>query len=323
MTRVLVTGATGFVGRALVAALARNGMSVRAAVRQLPQPAFDHGIEVVTLPDLAQPFDWRAGLADVDAVVHLAGIAHVGSDVPDETYDRINHAATARLAMAARHAGAKHFIFMSSVRAQSGPAAGHVLTEADEPRPTDAYGRSKRDAELAVRTAGVPYTILRPVVVYGHGVKGNIASLMRLAATPWPLPFGAFANQRSLLALENLIGAIELLLARPAAPNDIYLVADPHPVSFSEIVATLREAQGFRRRLVDIPPAIFRIALETMGRPDAWERMGGSLVASPARLIAAGWRPQIETLAGLAGMAREVMAREVMAREVTAREVKG
>jgi len=304
VTRVLVTGATGFVGRALVDSLHGKGVTVRAAVRRPPHTAFDHGIEVVTLPDLAQPFDWRAALANVDAIVHLAGIAHIGSDVPDEAYDRINHAATARLAMAARQAGVRHFIFMSSVRAQSGPAAEHILTEADEPRPTDAYGRSKRDAELALRCSGVPYTILRPVVVYGHGVKGNIASLMRLAATPWPLPFGALANRRSLLALDNLIGAVELLLARPAAPNDLYLVADPHPVSFSDIVATLREAQGFRRRLVGIPPAFFRIALTTMGRPDAWERLGGSLVASPARLIAAGWQPQVETLAGLAAMAR-------------------
>src|SRR5262249_25132734 len=131
-----------------------------------------------------------------------AGIAHVGSDIPDATYDRVNHVASAHLAAAARRANVAHFVYMSSVRAQSGPATERALTETDEPQPTDAYGRSKRDAEVAVRSSGVPYSILRPVVVYGPGVKGNIASLMRLTDTPWPLPFGAFANQRSLLALD-------------------------------------------------------------------------------------------------------------------------
>src|SRR5262249_14497234 len=187
----------------------------------------------------------------------------VGREIAEKRYDCVNHIATARLAAAARRANVQHLIYMSSVRAQAGPAAGHTLTEVDELRPTDAYGRSKRDAESAIRISGVPYTILRPVVVYGPGVKGNIASLVRLTAMPWPLPFGAFVNQRSLLALDNLIGAVKFLLARPAA-NDIYLVADPKPVSFRDIVATLREAQGHRRRLLDVPPAVFRFCLEAI-----------------------------------------------------------
>jgi len=301
VTRVLVTGATGFVGRALVAELTRHH-DVRAAVRRRPEPPLDPQAEVATLPDLAEEPDLSAALSGVDAVVHLAGIAHVGSDIPDATYDRINHVATAHLASAARRANVAHFVYMSSVRAQSGPAAEHTLIEADEPRPTDAYGRSKRAAELAVRSSGVPYSILRPVVVYGPGVKGNIASLMRLTNTPWPLPFGAFANQRSLLARDNLIGAVAFLLARPA-PNDLYLVADPTPISFYDIIATLREAQGRPHRLLAVPPTIFKTLFDAIGRHDAWARLGGGLVADPAKLMALGWRPQIETRAGLAAMA--------------------
>jgi len=308
MTRILVTGAMGFVGRALVPALARRGHTVRATTRAAPPPTSASNVEFVTVPDLAETFDWAAALADVDAVVHLAGIAHVGADIPDDLYDRVNHTATARLAAAARRTGVKHFIFMSSVRAQSGPAAERPLTETDEPRPTDAYGCSKRDAELAVRSSGVPYSLLRPVVVYGPGVKGNIASLMRLAATPWPLPFGGFSNQRSLLALDNLIDAIDFMLMRPAAPNDVYLVADATPVSLAEIVGALREPQGRQRRLLNAPPSVFKAALKMIGRSDAWERLGGSLVASPAKLIAAGWRPKVETVAGLADMARSAKA---------------
>ena len=128
--------------------------------------------------------------AGIDAVVHLAGIAHAGPGVAEERYDRVNHRATAALAVAAHDAGVSRFVFVSSIRAQTGPAAERVVSERDTPRPTDAYGRSKLAAERAVAASGVPFTILRPVLVYGPGVKGNLRALMRLAALPIPLPFG-------------------------------------------------------------------------------------------------------------------------------------
>jgi UDP-glucose 4-epimerase len=225
VTRTLVTGASGFIGRAVVTAFARRGVALRAAVRRPPQPPFPAAIEVVQHPDLAQPIDWRPLLDDIDQVIHLAGIAHIDRGVAPELYDRVNRLATAQLAAAA--AGVKHFVFVSSIRAQNGPAADHALTERDPATPTDAYGRSKLAAEAAVRAAGVPFTILRPALLYGPGVKGNFALLARAAASPLPLPVKDLDNRRSLLGIDNFISALAFVLATPATLGETYVVADP------------------------------------------------------------------------------------------------
>jgi len=181
---MLVTGAAGFLGRAVVTALAEDGMIVRAAVRSDPNPPFKADIEVVKHPDLAQPIDWRPLLEGTDIVIHLAGIAHITTSLGPALYDRVNHLATAQAAATAAQRGIRRFVFVSSIRAQSGPASNHALTERDPPTPSDAYGRSKLAAEAAVALSGVPFTILRPVLLYGPGVKGNLATLLRAARSP-------------------------------------------------------------------------------------------------------------------------------------------
>ena len=222
--RVLVTGASGFVGRALVDALADAGHRVRATTRQGAEAKFRVGVETVATGDYRQPVDWAPLLTGVDSVVHLAGIAHIGPAIDEAAYDRVVHLATAELAAACSKAAVRRLVFMSSVRAQSGPAADGVLTENDAPRPTEAYGRAKLRAEAAVSAAGVPWTILRPTMVYGAGAKGNLARLLRVADSPWPLPFAGLANQRSLVSLDNLIAAVRFVLgadvaARQAVPR--------------------------------------------------------------------------------------------------------
>jgi UDP-glucose 4-epimerase len=199
--------------------------------------------------DLTRPVEWRPLLKNVETVVHLAGIAHAGPGIAEAAYDRVNRLATAELADASRAIGIRHLVFVSSIRAQSAPVASHVLTEADEPQPTDAYGRSKLAAEEAVRTAGVPFTILRPVLIYGPGVRGNLARLMRLAQSPWPLPLRGWGAKRSLLARQNLIGGIHLALTRPETRNETYVVADPEPMTLAEIVAA-RPVDPGRERIV-------------------------------------------------------------------------
>ncbi len=307
--RVLVTGASGFIGRALVEELSVAGHRVRAAMRQ-PADVFRREVEVVAVSDLTRPVEWRLLLKDMDTVVHLAGIAHAGKGTAEQTYDRINRLATAELAAAARAAGIRRLVFISSIRAQSGPTGNHPLTEADPPQPTDAYGRSKLAAEAAIRAAEVPFTILRPVLVYGAGVKGNLARLMQLARSPWPLPFGSFTNRHSLLARQNLIAAIRLALDAPVTIGETYVVADPIPLSLVEIIAALRAGQARSPLLVPVPPALIAMALKALHQTDVWDRLGGELVADPKRLLLAGWLPPVDTRAGLAAMVQATSPRK-------------
>jgi len=218
--KVLVTGASGFIGRPLVRALAQEGWDVKAAGRNLNSIPSAPRIKRAELPDLAKPVDWSPLLEGVTHVVHLAGLAHAPGMLPDEVYERINAAAVGEIAAAAR--GIERLVFLSSVRAQAGLSSDDVITEANTPEPTDIYGRSKLAAERLVEASGTAFTILRPAAVYGPDVKGNIASLATLARTPMPLPFGGLANRRSLLALDNLISAVALALtSQQAIPTRI------------------------------------------------------------------------------------------------------
>lgn len=302
--RVLVTGASGFIGRALVADLAAAGHPVRAAMRQ-PADIFDRKVEVVAVSDLTRPVEWRALLKGVETVVHLASIAHAGPEIAEQAYDRVNRLATAELAEAAQRMGLRRLVFASSVRAQTGPTAPAVIDETSPPRPTDAYGRSKLAAEDAIRAANVPFTILRPVLIYGPGVKGNLARLLRWAQSPWPLPFGALSNRRSILARQNLIDAIHFSLRTPATQGETYVVADPEPVTLGQVIAALRAGVNRPPQLLPVPGMAIAAALRAVGRAEDWDRIGGELVADPGKLIRAGWQPPVRTLEGLAAMARE------------------
>ena len=288
----------------LVTALVGVGYKVLAASRNPNTVGCPDGVQVIGLPNLADRINWDPLLAGVSYVVHLAGVAHRGAAVSEEMYDRINHVATADLAVAAAKANLARLIFISSIGSQSGSSSEHVLSEADEPRPTTGYGRSKLAAENALRACGVPHTILRPVLMYGPHAPGNMGMLVRLASSPWPLPFGAVTGRRSLLAADNLIGAIQFAMKSPATRNETYIVADLDPLTLAEIIAVLRAALARSPGLLGLPPRWLANALQIVGQGDLWQRLGGSLVASPAKLIAAGWRPEVDTRAGLAAMMR-------------------
>ncbi len=286
--RVLVTGADGFVGRHLVPWLARQGYRVIAASRAAAR--FENPDVVgAALPDLAQPFDWRPLLGQCDAVVHLAGIAH--KTVPDDLHDRVNHLASAELARAAVECGVKHLVLISSIAAQSGASSDRELTEDTTPTPVNAYGRSKLAAEAAVRAAGVPFTILRPVVIYGDGEKGNFATVHRIARLPVPLPIGALTAQRSILSIANFCSAVATALTNPRMRGETFIVSDPTPVTVPDLVARYRIGLGRPPWLVPVPEKWLEWSLKAVGQSATWERLGRPLVARPAKLIGMGWKP--------------------------------
>jgi nucleoside-diphosphate-sugar epimerase len=286
-TTVLVTGAGGFVGRQFVPYLAAQGYRVIAASRA--GAAFEHpDVVAASLPDLSESFDWQPLLGQCDAVVHLAGIAH--SSAADDSYDRINHRAVGELAHAAFHCGT-HLIFVSSILAQSGSFSDHELTEDDSPTPADAYGRSKLAAERAVQAAGGSFTILRPVVMYGDGAKGNFAALRKISRLPIPLPFGALTAQRSVLSIENFNSAVVTALTDPRARGETFIVSDPTPITLPKLIARYRAGLGKSPWLVPVPERWLERLLKTAGQGAIWERIGLSLVARPTKLLALGWKP--------------------------------
>jgi len=301
--RVLVTGATGFIGKALVPALAKEGFTVRAAARDPGRIIAAHDVERVAMPDLSERADWSAALADVSHVIHLAGIAHAPGALPDDVYTQINAEAVGALAAQAK-GKVDRFVLMSSVRAQAGLSAVQTITETDAPEPTDIYGRSKLEAERLLVASGVDYTVLRPAVVYGPGVKGNIAALATIAKTPMPLPFGGLDNQRSLLAIENLVSAVAHVLKSEQARNETYLVADAAPIGVANLVSAMREGLGRPSHLVKVPQGAVKRLMKSFGREADWERVCGAFVIDASKLMDTGWQPTVESRDGITRMMR-------------------
>ena len=287
---VLVTGASGFVGQALTPHLAAQRWQVRATSRR-PLNATAQGVSWTPMPDLSQPCDWAPLLDGVDHVVHLAGIAHSRARLDEQTYQRVNAEAARELAQAAAAAGVTRFVFLSSVRAQCGPSAQNVLTEATLPAPTDAYGRSKLAAERAIAADFPGATVLRPVLILGPGVKGNLALLQRLARMRLPLPFGALHNKRSILGLQNLVSIIAFCLTAEAARGATYLAAEPEPISVRDLMTAMRAALGRQPGLVPLPPALLGAAMQLAGRGALTPSLLGALCVDTSALLSAGWRP--------------------------------
>lgn len=299
--RILLTGASGFVGPHVVSTLLREGYRLRLAQRR-PQP-MPEGVETVATGDLSEPIDWRPALDGVDHVVHMAGLAHAGPGLDEALYARVNTQATLELAQAAAASGVRRFVYLSSIKALSGAFDGPPLTEDAEPAPADPYGRSKLAAELGLETLDLDWVALRPVLIYGPGVKANMAALLRLARLPVPLPLGGLEAPRSLLAVENIADAIRFALTSGCPARQVYTASDLEPISVAGMLAAMRTGLGRAPQLLAVPEPWLRAAARVAGREETFLKLAGSLVARPDKLLRAGWQPPAETRAALARLA--------------------
>lgn len=300
---VALTGATGFIGRYLLRELPKRGYRLRVLLRS--PAALPEGCAGAVIGDLARPYNMSEALAGVDAVIHTAGLAGTMTGVPEDDYRLFNTEATVGFAKAAQRAKIKRFVFLSSIRAQSGPTAEGVLTEKSEPRPTDAYGRSKLAAEQGLAATDLDWVALRLALVYGPGVEGNMAKLIKLARSPYPLPLAGLRGEHSLLGLDNLVAAVDTVLATEAPLRRPLIVADPKPLTIGAMIAAMRQGLGRRPALLYVPERLLKSALHVSGRVVGLEPLFGSLVADSSALARLNWAPRVETAAGLAALLRD------------------
>jgi UDP-glucose 4-epimerase len=299
---IALTGATGFIGQHLLRELPARGYRCRVLLRRPVEIPLDCASAVIG--DLARPENLSAALADVDAVVHSAGVPEGASGIPEADHRQLNAEATRTLARAAKRARVKRFIYLSSIRAQTGPSAEGVITEEREPRPVDAYGRSKLEAERAIAELDIDWVALRPVLVYGPGVKGNFAALAQLARSPYPLPLGGLKAQRSLLSVDNLVDAVDAVLRAQGDLRRPFVVADEEPISVAGIIAVLRKGLGRRPGLITTPAPFLKLALQLAGRGELYERLARPLIVDARALAGLGWRPKVTTEEGLEALMR-------------------
>lgn len=290
---ILLTGATGFVGGAILRHILHAGLPVRVASRRavtLSSPL----IEQMSIGNLAAfTFEDAARLVrGTRAIIHAAGYAHATGQADEARHMAINRDATIRLAEAAKLEGVEAFTFLSSIRAQSGASAPHPLKDADMPAPSDAYGRAKLAAEEAIRLL-LPqnHVILRPVLVCGMGAGGNLAQLLRLARLPVPLPLAGLQGRRSLIALDDLAALALRSLHEPEMLGHTMQAADPDALSVAEIVATLREGMGRSPQLFPVPDGVMHLAIRLLKGEEFAQRLTGSLIAQADILTHLGWKP--------------------------------
>ena len=314
--RLLVTGATGFVGSALIQRLlVHESHVIRAAVRR-PLVCLPAAVDTVQVADLGPDTDWASGLAGVNVVIHTAARVHVMNDAAAESlseYRRVNVQGTLKLAQQAAAAGARRFIFISSIMVNGEATPLGVPYRADDrPAPVDAYGISKREAEDALRQlaseTGMEVVVIRPPLVYGPGVKANFLSMMRWLRRGVPLPLGAIHNKRSLVALDNLVDLIVTCIGHPAAGNQTFLAGDGEDLSTTELLTRTGAALGKPARLFLVPPLVLTTAASLVGKGEYARRLCGSLqvdISKNRELL--GWVPPISVDEGLRATAKHFL----------------
>jgi UDP-glucose 4-epimerase len=297
---VLLTGASGFVGRHLAPALTGQGWIVRRAVRR---PTL--GPDDVLVPSIDGKTDWSAALRDVDAVVHLAArVHHPETDGEHELYHSLNRDGTVRLAQCTAAAGIEHLVYISTILVNGSRTDGHgPFREDDVPAPRGLYPISKAEAEQGLakvaETTDLKVTVIRPPLVYGPSVLGNFRRLLAAIRVGLPLPFAGIRNRRAFVAIENLVSFITLRLSHPGQAFEVFLIADDEQVSTPEFARRIAKACGGRAYLFPLPDAVLGLFFKITGRPEFGDSLLGSMEIDITKARATGWKPKVALDEGL------------------------
>lgn len=311
---MLVTGANGFLGRTLMKALNERDIIAIGAVRNISCP------QGIVVGEIGPDTNWNPVLDKVDTVIHTAARVHaldVHSNESMGSYHKINVAGTCRLAEQAVQSGVRRFIFISSIKVNGEETArGRPYSVNDIPSPVDPYGISKYEAEMKLlrlaEETGLEVVIIRPVLVYGPGVKANFLNMMRWLNKSIPLPLGMIHNKRSLVALDNLVDLIITCIDHPAAAKQIFLVSDDEDLSTTELLQRMAAALGKSARLLPVPEGLLRVGATLLGKREMARRLLGSLqvdIRHTKEVL--GWRPPVSVSEALKKTAEEFLAHQI------------
>ena len=301
--RVLITGANGFIGQAATQALAKAKFELVPVVRESPHPG------QVAVGAVDGRTDWHSALADCDVVLHLAARVHVMREEaknPLAAYRSVNTDGTLNLARQAAQAGVRRLLYISSVKVNGEQtAAGQAFRATDTPQPEDGYAISKHEAEVGLRhiaaDTGMEVVIIRPPLVYGPGVKGNFASMVRWLKRGWPLPLGAVtANRRSFVALDNLVDLITTCIDHPAATSQTFMISDGEDVSTTELLRRIGWALGISTYLWPVPPTLLQAGAQLLNKGDVAQRLLGNLQVDVSQTCQTlDWNPPVSVDEGI------------------------
>ena len=312
MNKILVTGASGFIGQSLCETLSKSGRSVLGAVRNLNSILINKNIKYISVGDIAFKKNWKDLLVEVDCIVHCAGKAHLIHENKNlDIYRLLNIEGTKHLAEQAAKSGVKKLVFLSSVKVNgentNGKTNSKIFTNNDLPAPKDAYSISKFEAEkilwnISTKT-GLEVVVVRLPLVYGTSVPANLKRLIKLISTGLPLPFSLINNQRSLIGIDNLVDVILRCIDHPNAKNKTFLVSDDEDLSTPDLIKLIAKEMGCSVSLFPVPIPWLKFFSFFIGRQSDIDRLTGSLqvdIEYTKKIL--DWKPSVSVSEGIKRM---------------------